>query len=169
MEGIYPEYSKERTEMIYDKRHFVIPILKSSRKGVVIVSQDPDWKHEVSEDENHCKWRVETTPFGVFRCNLTKKAPVMFELKTKKIPGEYLFGSLKKSMPYRFSLTKKRKYMRFMSRFSGQRLAQSYLKETGRWRRIKYWLWMFTAMLLCPLFFQLLMIRMKKGSGYIWF
>ena len=91
LEGIYPEYSKERTEMIYDKRHFVIPILKSSRKGVVIVSQDPDWKHEVSEDENHCKWRVETTPFGVFRCNLTKKAPVMFELKTKKIPGEFFY------------------------------------------------------------------------------
>ena len=91
LEEIYPEYSKERTEMLYDKRHFVIPILKSSRKGVVIISQDPDWKHEVTEDKNHCKWRVETTPFGVFRYNLTRKTPVIFELKTQKIPGEFFY------------------------------------------------------------------------------
>lgn len=91
LEEIYPEYSKERTEMIYDKRHFVIPILKSSRKGVVIISQDPEWGHEVIEDENHCKWRVETTPFGIFRCNLTKRTPVIFELKTQKIPGEFFY------------------------------------------------------------------------------
>lgn len=91
LEEIYPEYSKERTEMVYDKKHFVIPILKSSRKGVVVVSQDPDWKHEVTEDKDHCKWRVETTPFGIFRYNLTKKDSVIFELKTQKIPGDFLY------------------------------------------------------------------------------
>ena len=58
---------------------------------MVVISQDPDWKHEVSEDENHCKWRVETTPFGIFRCNLTKRTPVIFELKTQKIPGEFFY------------------------------------------------------------------------------
>ena len=35
--GIYPEYSKERTEIVYDgKRKLVIPILKGSRKGAGI-------------------------------------------------------------------------------------------------------------------------------------
>ena len=39
LEMIYPEYSKERTIMEYDERHFIIPILKSSSKGVILRSR----------------------------------------------------------------------------------------------------------------------------------
>lgn len=86
LENIYPEYSKERTEMVYDKQHFVIPILKSSRKGVVIQSIDPAWNHEEFKDDKGNKWRRETTPFGVFKANLTQKMPVVFEWTLPKIP-----------------------------------------------------------------------------------
>lgn len=86
LENNYPEYSKERTEMLYDKKHFVVPILKSSKKGVVITSNVPGWKHEIYEDENHDKWRVETTPFGVFRYNMTRKEKAQFLMTAPKIP-----------------------------------------------------------------------------------
>lgn len=86
LEQEYPEYSKERTEMVYDKKHFVVPILKSSRKGIQIISERENFKHDIVEDENHCKWRVETRPFGIFKKNLTEDGTVEFELTAAKIP-----------------------------------------------------------------------------------
>lgn len=90
VESTYPEYSKERTEMLYDKRHFVIPVLKSSRKGIKISSSDPEWRHEIQRDQNREKWRIETTPFGKFRQNITKGGQVQFELAAPKIPWEVI-------------------------------------------------------------------------------
>ena len=44
VEKIYPEYSKERTEMLYDEeKKFVIPILKSSRKGLIVHNTRTAW------------------------------------------------------------------------------------------------------------------------------
>lgn len=86
LESHYPEYSKERTEMIYDKRHFIVPVLKSSKKGVVIQPLQVGWNHEVFVDENGDKWRRETTPLGVFETNMTKKTLVQFSFKLPKIP-----------------------------------------------------------------------------------
>ncbi len=94
LESTYPEYSKERTEMLYDKRHFVIPVLKSSRKGIKIFSSDPEWRHEIRKDQNHEKWRIETTPFGKFRQNVTKGGQVQFELTAPKIPWEVIAGTV---------------------------------------------------------------------------
>lgn len=90
LEETYPEYSEERTEMLYDEKHFVIPVLKSSKKGVVIYSNDPEWGHEIQKDENQEKWRVETTPFGNFYRNVTKGGPVRFELTAPKIPWQLI-------------------------------------------------------------------------------
>lgn len=46
VEKIYPEYSKERTEMLYDEeKKFVIPILKSSRKGLIVHNTRTAWEH----------------------------------------------------------------------------------------------------------------------------
>lgn len=90
LEKTYPEYTKDRTDMQYDKRHFIVPVLISSRKGMEIRSTDPDWKHEIVEDEYHDKWRVEITPFGVFRCNTSKRSHACFQLTAHKIPRQIL-------------------------------------------------------------------------------
>ena len=74
--------------MLYDKRHFVVPILKSSRKGLQIFSNDPEWRHEIKRDINREKWRVETTPFGIFRRNISAGGAVRFEMTAPKIPWE---------------------------------------------------------------------------------
>lgn len=86
LEEIYPEYSKERTEMIYDEKHFIIPVLKSSRKGVEIQAINPGWKHEISTDQYGDRWRKETTPFGIFSANLSQKGSTQFEFLIPKIP-----------------------------------------------------------------------------------
>ena len=95
LEKIYPEYSKERTEMLYDKKHFVVPILKSSKKGVLVLSSDTQWKHEVITDRVGSKWRIETRPFGIFRYNLSEDGPVQFELTAPKIPKSMLYEVVK--------------------------------------------------------------------------
>jgi len=86
LEEIYPEYSKERTEMIYDEKHFIIPVLKSSRKGVEIQAINPGWKHEIYTDQYGDRWRKETTPFGIFSANLSQKGSTQFEFLIPKIP-----------------------------------------------------------------------------------
>lgn len=94
LEEIYPEYAKGRTEMVYDKRHFVVPILKSSKKGIQILPDSSEWGHELYEDAHKNMWRVETTPFGVFRANTSMKEDVRFELRTPKIPRDIFDGIL---------------------------------------------------------------------------
>lgn len=86
LENIYPEYAKERTEMVYDKHHFIVPILKSSRKGLLIRSTDSSWNHEEFTDIHGHKWRRETTPFGYFEANLTLHTQVDFKWRLPKIP-----------------------------------------------------------------------------------
>lgn len=39
LEEHYPEYTKERTTMEYDEKHFIVAILKSSKKGIVILPE----------------------------------------------------------------------------------------------------------------------------------
>jgi len=85
LEEVYPEYSEERTEMLYDTKHFVVPVLKSSKKGVTILSEDSEWTYEVCLNENGVKWRVENTPFGIFKCNISEKNESLFILKAPKI------------------------------------------------------------------------------------
>lgn len=107
LEGEYPEYSKERTEMTYDKRHFVVPILKSSRKGMQIISERKDYKHDIVTDENKCQWRVESRPFGVFKRNLTDEGSVEFELTAPKIPWAIVEKSIelfRKNPTYEFAV-----------------------------------------------------------------
>ena len=107
LEAEYPEYSKERTEMTYDKRHFVVPILKSSRKGLQIISERKDYKHDVIVDENQCEWRIESRPFGVFKRNLTDNGPVEFELTAPKIPWaivEQTIELFRKNPTYEFAV-----------------------------------------------------------------
>ena len=91
VEKIYPEYSKERTEMLYDeKKKFVIPVLKSSRKGVVIQNTRAAWEHVEEYDKQGNKWRKEVRPFGVFKRNETQNAKLSFQLTAPKIPREIL-------------------------------------------------------------------------------
>lgn len=90
LERIYPEYSKERTEMIYDEQHFIIPVLKSSRKGVKLQSIKPGWEHDIYTDKYGEQWRNETTPFGVFSANLSQKGDTQFEFRISKIPYHFL-------------------------------------------------------------------------------
>ena len=91
VEEIYPEYSKERTEMLYDeKKKFVIPVLKSSRKGVVIQNTRAAWEHVEEYDKQGNKWRKEVRPFGVFKRNDTQNEKLSFQLTAPKIPREIL-------------------------------------------------------------------------------
>ena len=61
LEATYPEYSKERTSMTYDKRHFIIAMLKSSTKGATIVSSREGFHREVNENGV-----TEYRPYGKF-------------------------------------------------------------------------------------------------------
>lgn len=87
LESVYPEYAKERTTMLYDEKHFIVPILKSSEKGMEIHSAKPLWNHEIMRDDKGDKWRIEQRPFGCFRLNLTG-GNMEFELLTPKISWE---------------------------------------------------------------------------------
>lgn len=89
IERIYPEYSKERTEMIYDDaKKIVIPILKSSRKGLLIHNIQSEWEHIEENDTFGNRWRKEIRPFGVFKRNETENGGLKFELTAPRIPVE---------------------------------------------------------------------------------
>ena len=91
VEKIYPEYSKERTEMLYDEeKKFVIPILKSSRKGLIVHNTRTAWEHIEEFDKQGNKWRKEVRPYGVFKRNESQKGALSFQLTAPKIPGEFL-------------------------------------------------------------------------------
>lgn len=85
LESTYPEYSKERTSMTYDKRHFIIAMLKSSTKGATIVSSREGFRREVTENGV-----TEYRPYGRF--NLIGKDQLEFLLNSDqlKIPKKLL-------------------------------------------------------------------------------
>lgn len=89
LEVIYPEFSKERTEMIYDERGFVIPVLKGSRKGYRVTGSAPGRCLIHTAGRNGMTYRVEQTPFGFFDCREDGKE-VDFRLNAPKIPGALL-------------------------------------------------------------------------------
>lgn len=89
IEEIYPEFSKERTEMVYDERGFVIPILKGSRKGITIVSERAEQNLFFVIGRNGERYRVEQMPYGIFDRRADGKE-VDFHLCAGKIPGNIL-------------------------------------------------------------------------------
>ena len=89
IEAVYPEFSKERTEMIYDERGFVIPVLKGSKKGYHVVSSRPGCCLIQTVGRNGMAYRVEQTPFGFFDCR-EDGMEVDFLLDAPKIPGALL-------------------------------------------------------------------------------
>lgn len=91
LEQLYPEFSKERTIMEYDDRHFIIPILKSSTKGAVICSRSRDYALYVVEGCDGKTHRIEKTPIGEFAvCLSDVEEEPEFHFALPKIPGEFL-------------------------------------------------------------------------------
>ena len=72
LEFLYPEFSKERTKMEYDKRHFVIPILQGSSKGVRICSRSKEYALYIVEGRDKLLYRIEKTPIGQFAVCLSE-------------------------------------------------------------------------------------------------
>ena len=91
LEQIYPEFSKERTHMEYDKRHFIIPILKGSTKGVVIRSRNQDYGLYIVEGCDGETHRIEKTPVGEFAvCISNPHEEPEFHFALPKIPKKIL-------------------------------------------------------------------------------
>lgn len=89
IEQVYPEFSKERTEMIYDERGFVIPVLKGSRKGMIIsCNRKNQGFYEVDGLDGH-SYRIEQMPYGCFDCRDDGET-VDFHLMADKIPKKIL-------------------------------------------------------------------------------
>lgn len=89
LEGIYPEYSKERTEMLVDATGFVVPILRGSRKGYYVVPNKYGEGLYLVKGRDGYEHRVEKTPFGTFECRVDGTNP-KFCLEAPKVPNEIL-------------------------------------------------------------------------------
>lgn len=89
IECIYPEFSKERTEMIYDERNFVIPVLKGSRKGIQIIIERKNQGFYVVQGRDGFMYRIEQMPYGCFDCR-EDGSDVDFRMTQKKIPYDIL-------------------------------------------------------------------------------
>lgn len=85
IERVYPEFSKERTEMHYDERNFVIPVLKGSRKGVQIISERKNQGFYVAQGRDGYNYRIEQMPYGCFDCR-EDGSDVDFRMTERKIP-----------------------------------------------------------------------------------
>ena len=84
LERIYPEYSKERTEMLFDDRYFLVAVLKSSKKGYTIIPHE-DLDIEVIDNEESY---IEKHLYGTY-CLSKENGVIDFELD-KPIPRELL-------------------------------------------------------------------------------
>ena len=73
-----------------EEKKFVIPILKSSRKGLIVHNTRTAWEHIEEFDKQGNKWRKEVRPYGVFKRNESQKGALSFQLTAPKIPGEFL-------------------------------------------------------------------------------
>lgn len=90
----YPEYSKSRTEIIYDEAsHLIIPVLKGSKKGagLIPVLEDPGQMQEYEREflpyyklEHGQQIRVENTPVARFQKGHDN---VTFQYHLPEIPG----------------------------------------------------------------------------------
>lgn len=85
IEGIYPEFSKERTDMHYDERGFVIPVLKGSRKGLQIIDARKNQGFFIVPGRDGSVYRIEQMPYGCFDCR-EDGSDVDFRMTEKKIP-----------------------------------------------------------------------------------
>ena len=84
LEKIYPEYSKERTEMLFDDRYFLVAVLKSSKKGYTIIPHKNLDIEVVDNEESY----IEKHLYGTYY--LSKENDVIdFELD-EPIPRELL-------------------------------------------------------------------------------
>lgn len=91
LEQSYPEYSKERTVMEYDERHFIIPILKGSTKGVKICSRNDEYALYMVEGCDGETHRIEKTPVGQFAvCVSERSDKPEFHFALPKIPKKIL-------------------------------------------------------------------------------
>lgn len=89
IECVYPEFSKERTEMHYDERNFVIPVLKGSRKGIQIINERKNQGLYVVQGRDGFNYRIEQMPYGCFDCR-EDGSNVDFRMTGKKIPYRIL-------------------------------------------------------------------------------
>ncbi len=85
IERVYPEFSKERTEMIYDERNFVIPVLKGSRKGIQIIIERKNQGFHVVRGRDGFMYRIEQMPYGCFDCR-EDGSDADFRMTERKIP-----------------------------------------------------------------------------------
>lgn len=85
IERVYPEFSKERTEMHYDERNFVIPVLKGSRKGIQMISERKNQGFYVAQGRDGFTYRIEQMPYGCFDCR-EDGSDVDFRMTGEKIP-----------------------------------------------------------------------------------
>ena len=85
IESVYPEFSKERTEMHYDERGFVIPVLKGSRKGVQIINARKNQGFFIVTGRDGFVYRIEQMPYGCFDCR-EDGFGVDFRMTERKIP-----------------------------------------------------------------------------------
>ena len=89
LEDVYPEFSKERTEMIYDERGFIIPVLKGSKKGITITSTRRNQNLFMVQGKDGYRYRIEQMPYGHFECR-EDGAEADFHLAAQRIPGGLL-------------------------------------------------------------------------------
>ena len=89
LEEFYPEFSKERTEMIYDERGFIIPVLKGSKKGITITSTRRNQNLFMVQGRDGYRYRIEQMPYGHFECR-EDGTEADFHLSAQKIPGGLL-------------------------------------------------------------------------------
>lgn len=89
IEGVYPEFSKERTEMVYDERGFVVPILRGSRKGILVTSERVGQDLIFTTGRDGRTYRIEQMPYGYFDCSVDGEE-VDFRLCSGKIPEKFL-------------------------------------------------------------------------------
>lgn len=92
LEEVYPEFSKERTEMIYDERGFIIPVLKGSKKGLTVTSTRKNQNLFLVSGRDGWKYRIEQMPYGQFDCRVDGME-ADFHLSAGKIPGS-LFSEI---------------------------------------------------------------------------
>ncbi len=85
IESVYPEFSKERTEMIFDERNFVIPVLKGSRKGIQIIIERKNQGFHVVRGRDGFMYRIEQMPYGCFDCR-EDGSDADFRMTERKIP-----------------------------------------------------------------------------------
>lgn len=89
LEEFEPQYTKERTELQYDERGFVVAILVGSRKGVKIHSDRKNQGKYFIKDRDGNECRVEQTPYGFF-CSCSCRNIAEFVFTGPKVPGYFL-------------------------------------------------------------------------------